>query len=438
MVYRTVLLMIVFFLLVDAGGCKKKNWEDSGEDDGLIPPSGKYHDFKLGILGDKSVDWATLAEHVEQIKTVAYQMRIKMKGMAEMPEGRTVELTSVARFAYERGFVIDTTTYVDGRDVKTRTCVAFDQDILVLLIPREKKYIRMKLTGELLEKLKKDNSDPRTMLKQTMGYDYTKLGRATINGIKVEGIEVTDPALGAGMFDEIVARLWCDVETDLPVLMTMRGTADNGAVLREITLENFNWDVLIDPAELVPDIPADYELLAQAEAGGKDGKDFVETLAFFAEVTGGRYPSKLTGMTVVNEFAQAIRAKSAGQEPDKERMKEMTSKIVKLQTIGMTYAAMVQDGNDPAYYGDKVTAEFPHAVLMRWKMVDNTYRVIFGDLSIRDVTPEKLAELEAVPLNLEPKPIKPDPADGTEGMALKAPKLKWMAGAHAIEHGRAR
>jgi hypothetical protein len=34
-------------------------------------------------------------------------------------------------------------------------------------------------------------------------------------------------------------------------------------------------------------------------------------------------------------------------------------------------------------------------VLLRWKVSDNEYRVIYGDLHAGTVTPEKLAELEA-------------------------------------------
>ena len=33
-------------------------------------------------------------------------------------------------------------------------------------------------------------------------------------------------------------------------------------------------------------------------------------------------------------------------------------------------------------------------VLLRWKLDDGQYRIIFGDLSIRNVTPEELAEFE--------------------------------------------
>jgi len=390
----------------------------------------------LNITGRDGVAWAKLVEHVEQIKTVAYRMDMKMKGLMGMPKDKSIDIDMEAKLAYNEGFVIDSNTHADGENVKTKTYVLFADDAIVSVIPQKKAYLKMKLTGELLEKMKKDNGDPRTMLKETMKYKYTEIGRDTIDGVEVEGIEVTDPAMVGGMLDNVVARLWCDVKNELPVLMTMKGSASDGDVVLDITLSDFNWDVEINPAELVPDIPDDYTLLAETEigGGGKDGQDIVESLKFFSEMADGRYPSTLTGMTVINEFVQVLRAKTAGQEPSEEEMKKIMGKIVQLQTIGMTYGTLVQDGNEPAYYGEKVTAEFPHAVLMRWKISDNVYRVVFGDLSTRNVTPEKLAELEALPLNLDPKPIKPDPADGTEGMALTGRKLKWMAGANAVEH----
>jgi hypothetical protein len=390
----------------------------------------------LHISGDNNVAWAKVIENVERIMTVAYKMDMKMKGFPGVPQGESLDIDLDAKMEYNKGFFLAATTHAGKEVVETKSYVMFDQDAIVTVLPKQKKYIKMKLTGELLEEMKKENGDPRSTLRQMMEYEYTELGHDTIDGIRVEGIEVTDPAMLHGMVDTLVARLWCDVKTDLPVLMTIKGTADNGAVVWDMTLRDYGWNVEIEPGLLEPNIPDDYEMLAEAEigGGGKDGKDLVESLRFFSEMADGRYPSTLTGMTVVNEFVQVLRAKFAGQEPGEEQMKEVMGKVVKLQTVGMTYSTMVQDGNEPAYYGDKVTSEFPHAVLMRWKMSDNTYRVIFGDLSIKDVTPAKLTELEALPLNLDPKPVKPDPADGTEGMALKGRKLRWMAGAYAVEH----
>jgi len=388
------------------------------------------------------VAWGELVEHVQRIGTVMYRMTATMKGLPGLPEAQSIDIEMTARMAYDVGFRIDTRTYVGNQEIKTNSYILFeegpDKGTIITVIPQEKKYIKMQLTEELLAKMEQDNGDPRTMLAEMMKYEYTKLGRDTINGIKVEGIEVTDPNMslkGGGMFDEFSAQLWCDVETDLPVRMTMRGSTTNGEVVIDMVIDNFDWDVPIDVTELQPNIPEDYELLADTEfGGGKDAEDIAETLGFFAEFADGKYPSSLTGMTVVKEFADALRVKLAGQPSDDGPSKEAMEKIVKLQTMGMTYASMVQDGNDPAYYGDTVTAEFPHAVLMRWKIAEDAYTVIFGDLSIGEATAEELAKLESAPLNTEPKAIKPQPADGTIGTPLAGIKLTWIAGAYVTEH----
>jgi len=395
----------------------------------------------LNIVGNgkSGVAWGELVEHVEQIKTVVYRMTATMKGLPGVPGDQPVDIEMKAKMAYDRGFCIDSCTCVENEEIKTNSYVLFDEGAIVTVLPKQKKYIKLKLTDELLAQMEKENGDPRTTLKEMMKYDYTELGRDTIDGVEVEGIEVTDPNMsfrGGGMFDEFVLRLWCDVETDLPVLMTVKASANNGEVLMDMVMDNYQWDVTIDAAELEPNIPEDYELLAETEFGstGKYAEEFVEALGFFAEIAEGRYPSSLTGMTVMGEFAEALRLKLAGQPSSEGPSKEVMSKVMKLQTIGMTYASMVQDGNEPAYYGDKVTAEFPHAVLMRWKLGNGNFQLIFGDLSVGEATPEELAKLEAAPLNDKPKAIKPQPADGTVGTPLDGMKLSWMPGAYVTEH----
>ena len=60
------------------------------------------------------------------------------------------------------------------------------------------------------------------------------------------------------------------------------------------------------------------------------------------------------------------------------------------------YTTLEKSGKDPACYGDKVSTESPEAVLFRWKIDNETYRVVFGNLSTKDVSAEKLDELEAL------------------------------------------
>ena len=48
------------------------------------------------------------------------------------------------------------------------------------------------------------------------------------------------------------------------------------------------------------------------------------------------------------------------------------------------------------YYGENVTPEDSDAILLRWRLDDGKYRVIFGDLDQKDVTAQQLAEWENV------------------------------------------
>ena len=66
-----------------------------------------------------------------------------------------------------------------------------------------------------------------------------------------------------------------------------------------------------------------------------------------------------------------------------------------VQSLGMFYMTLVQGKKEPVYYGDKVVAADSNTVLMRWKISDNEYRVIYGDLTAENVSTEQLAELEA-------------------------------------------
>ena len=59
------------------------------------------------------------------------------------------------------------------------------------------------------------------------------------------------------------------------------------------------------------------------------------------------------------------------------------------------YVGLLEEKKDPAYYGNSVTPKDADKVLLRWKLPDSEYRVIYGDLHAETISPEKLAELEA-------------------------------------------
>ena len=87
--------------------------------------------YALHCFGRDSVAWAELIEHGEKIKTVAYRMTMKMKGLPGLPEGQTMEGTMQARLAYDYGFRIDTSMNVDNKDVQTINYVVFEEGIVL-------------------------------------------------------------------------------------------------------------------------------------------------------------------------------------------------------------------------------------------------------------------------------------------------------------------
>ena len=392
--------------------------------------------FALNIIGNGgSVAWGEVLDNIQKVGAFAYRMKLNMIGMLD--EKESVELEVQGWVSEKNG--IRTNTYKEGK-LRTKGYLSIPNRVAVTVIPSQKAYLRMTLTDELFEKIQKEYYDPRKLVEEFMKYEYTKLGRSTIDGIEVEGIECRDPKIARGvaaeiagdMIDNVVARLWAAVENDLPVKFQIEVFSKDGEKALDVVTYGYQWDIKIDPREFEPDIPDDYKLVADVELSA-DEESVVEGLAFFAEYVDRKYPSDLSAMTMARELRAGLLAKFGGESPWPPKEGDV-DRAVSLEMSIRFYAGLVIENKEPAYYGSKVTAEFPHAVLMRWKIEDGKYRIIFADLTARDVTAGELAELEAMPLNTKIKAIKPQPADGAEGTALTGLKLSWMPGAGATGH----
>jgi hypothetical protein len=80
---------------------------------------------------------------------------------------------------------------------------------------------------------------------------------------------------------------------------------------------------------------------------------------------------------------------------DEEINNKLVDFLMPIRGLRRFYAFLQYNTKDRAYYGKTVTPKDTDKVLMRWKVSDSEYRVIYGDLHAETVTKEKLAELEA-------------------------------------------
>jgi hypothetical protein len=153
--------------------------------------------------------------------------------------------------------------------------------------------------------------------KQVMDCDHIELGQKVINDIEVEGLETTDPKYGGGLLENIVVRIWVDVETRWPILMEMDGVMDSlvseGLIEVHAIMDGFQWDIDVDPTEFVPEIPEDYTELANIEMPKMYAEAAIEGLKKFAEST-GHYPEKLNPISMIKEFQKV---KSEKEKPSK-------------------------------------------------------------------------------------------------------------------------
>jgi outer membrane lipoprotein-sorting protein len=362
----------------------------------------------------ESVALADVLQKIEQAQAFVYKMKMNMTGNMQpgMPAGeQQIEATVTVSTEYgmKMDMDMDMNTVVNGVVHKMRQLMYIlpEEKKIYMIMPEQKQYIQMEFDESMFARMKKQSNDPREVLRQIVNSKYTDIGESVIDGVEVIGFETTDPAIVGGMMEDVKITFWVDRKTELPVLEEMYYKV-NEQMEMEGELYDFQWDAQVNADEFKPVIPEDYttvlpggyKIPSASEEGAIEGLRFCEQLL-------GRYPKKIDMMSVMNEIAAikdsntpaALRLREElkadmNNLPDEEKAKKIMEIMRPVQSLGIFYMMLVQDGKEPIYYGESVGPDDADAVLMRWKIPENRYRVIFGDLTAEDVTAEQLEELE--------------------------------------------
>lgn len=413
------------------------------------------------IPGEKGgVVWADVLSQVQQVQNIMYRVSITMGGsyLEDMPKAAAAQVSEMEMtviMSDEHGMKME--TFMGGKITQLMYMLPSEK-VMITVSPEAKKYMRIELDDEMVDKMQKESRDPRYMASQFMESEYVALGRDVIDGIEVEGIAVTDPEVFGGMFEKVHLEFWADVATGWPVQMKMDVTMPLGEKTMEMQMVMYDYQIgiEIDPAEFVPDIGDDYTALPSMQMPKMDGNSAIEGLKKFIEIA-GRYPKKLNMMNMMAEigevkkeemkqerkackqaqeniteeeqreqerkapkqaqenmpeeviFTADIATREAEQdkvrdeiineiinETMNETMDEMMKEMMSIMSVGQFYMRLVQEKRDPMYYGENVSPGDSDLILLRWRLDDGKYRVIFGDLDQKDVSAEQLAEWENV------------------------------------------
>jgi len=352
-----------------------------------------------------SVALADVLTRIQQVSVYMYQMSATVTGQmaADRPIDQDVRATILISQDYGMKISMEMTDPNGDGDMFQETYMLPEKKTMVTLMPGQKKYMQIDLDDTLFERTQKQNNDPSAMVKQILDCDYTSLGRSTIDGIEVEGFQTTDPNYTGGIMGPVDVKIWVDVKTQLPVRSEMDMQMLNKMQMHAV-VHDFQWDVSVDTSEFDPVIPDDYTTLAGGpiKMPAMNEETAIQGLKLFADLSGA-YPEKLDLMTLMSQIGKlatkdrptAKELREQGKTLDVEaRTQEMIDTMMPMQGLGTFYMLLGQDKKDPAYYGDIVTPEDADQVLMRWRVSDTEYRVIFGSLHAETVTADVLAELE--------------------------------------------
>ena len=346
---------------------------------------------------------ADVLTRIEQVSAFMYQTTITHSGRKDgnAPANSETHATSVISQDHGAKFWMESNDPDSGQNKIQEMYMLPQKKTAIMIMPDEKKYIRMEFNDELLDKKQKEHNDPRAMLKEVLKCNYKSLGQSTIDGIKVEGFQTTDTRYAGNVLGrQVDVRIWVDVDTWLPVRSEEDIVKDENEHIHSVSYD-FQWNVPVNTADFEPMIPDDYTSMTSGPitVPAMNEETAVKGLRLYAEQC-NQYPEQL-GMTTMMSFMENMPEVKELSEQEKEEFLGDPAKVKKLMDTIMPIAGligfhkMLTEGNkEIAYYGNIVMPNDAEQVLMRWKDSDNEYRVIFGDLHAETVTADELAELE--------------------------------------------
>jgi hypothetical protein len=368
------------------------------------------------FFGDKGsgIALAAVLEKINQTNAYMYTTKMTITGKLILGVKESTILTTVSDDFGLKSYVENT----DPNTGKTTTQQHYflpEKKMSVTIMPETKQYIRMPFSDELLARMKQQNNDPREMIMQIMKCEYTRLDKAVIDGVEVEGFRTTDPAFIeaiGGDTSSIEFTLWVDVENWLPFLSEMDLKSGEQMQVTDTTY-NYRWNVPVHASDFDPVIPEDFKpfLTNGMKMPGMSESAAIEGLRLFAEIT-GQYPQKMNMLELaqeitalkdsqyINDLLEKLKEMKQNTEMSNDELRDafmkkwMTEIMQPIQSISYFYMTLVTDKKEPVYYGESVGPENADMVLLKWKVSDDHYRVIFGDLTAKDLTADQFNEIE--------------------------------------------
>jgi hypothetical protein len=215
-----------------------------------------------------------------------------------------------------------------------------------------------------------------TNLQNRDDFSVEQLGERVIDGRKVVGFLAEGPQEGV--------TIWADAESAVPVRIELR--AGNTPFI----LKNIEFDVPVDESLVSMDVPAGYTLKQdQPDFSDVSEADFVESLRIGAQILGdGQFPENVNTGNLMQQVGFLQEKVTVLDCPDEEK-----GQICMAFAKGLLFIQMFEAHGTGQWHYAGAGVEFGdgETPIFWYQPKDSeSWRVIYGDLSIKDVSKENL------------------------------------------------
>ncbi len=321
-------------------------------------------------LGD-SVDiagtaYAEVVERLQNARTLTYTVESN-SGIEYMPS-ITIEIAfkepGYMRMSTPGGYV----SIIDSIQGKGLT-----------ILPPKKQFIEMEISN-LQNDPAQQNINIIEKLRSLPERADEQLGTREIDGRDVQGFRITEEGL--------INTVWIDIQTRDLVLVEMEFLNAPGM---SGTMSNFQFDVELDDSLFTLTPPDGYTRLdVQVDTDEVSEENLVEFLRLWTTwVKDGGFPPTLDPTKLANSSME-MAAKGRFVEDDQISEQQFHEKVFNM-TRGLMFLLKMSPDSNWRYAGENVRfGDAGTAIFWYRPEGSQTYRVIYGDLSVQDVAPENL------------------------------------------------
>ena len=288
-------------------------------------------------------------------------------------EGENVPITRVMNMGTQRvrGEVLSP----DGKTVQVIIIVDYDTSRMLQLIPKQMTavLIDLKDMSEKPENILETMRNIITELQNDPNVSIKPLGEKEINGQIAKGFRAIGP--------DVELTVWADPQTTLPIRMEQKWRQ------MHFVCTDFQFDIEMDESLFRMEIPEGYSELPRGELpiDSSTEQDLIESLRIWAEVIlDGVFPRELSTEVYVDDV-------NKNREKFAKLQQEQKVELAMKLGPGFIFFNLLKAENDWHYVGNGVKLGDAESEVC-WYRPDGseTYRVIYGDLSVKDVAPENL------------------------------------------------